>query len=109
MNETRRLLEAARLVTLTGPGGTGKSRLALQVAAELLAEYGDGVWLVELAPLADETMILPAIADLFSLGPQPGRPLEVVVVDFLRGKEMLLLLDNCEHLIEQVDLMRIHP
>jgi hypothetical protein len=96
----KQLLGGARLVTLTGPGGTGKTRLALQVAAELLEDYRNGVWLVELAPLGDETMVLPAIAKVFALQSGPGRSLESVLADFLRSKELLLLLDNCEHLIE---------
>jgi predicted ATPase len=88
------------LVTLTGPGGTGKTRLALQVAGEVSGSYRDGVWLVELAPLGDEALVLPAIAKIFALQAEPRRSLETVLVDFLRDKKMLLLLDNCEHLIE---------
>ena len=95
----KRLLEEARLVTFTGPGGTGKTRLALQVGGELLDSYRDGIWLAELAPLGDETMVLLAIAQVFALQTSPGRPLEAALADFLRGKELLLLLDNCEHLI----------
>jgi predicted ATPase/class 3 adenylate cyclase len=101
LKAAHRLLERARLVTLTGPGGTGKTRLALQVARELSDDYRDGVWWVELAPLADEAMVLPAIAGVFVLQPRPGQALETALADFLRSKEMLLLLDNCEHLIER--------
>ncbi|UCG23721.1 MAG: adenylate/guanylate cyclase domain-containing protein [Chloroflexota bacterium] len=97
----KRLLADGRLATFTGPGGTGKTRLALQVAGGLLEDYRDGVWLVELAPLGDEAMVLPALAKAFVLQPGPGRPLEAALADFLRGKELLLLLDNCEHLIEE--------
>ncbi len=98
--EARRLLAASHLLTLTGPGGTGKTRLALQIAAEVLPDYPDGVWLVELAPLADPAYILPALAAVFDLREQPDRPLQAVVTDYLRGKALLLLFDNCEHLIE---------
>jgi len=98
--EARRLLAASHLLTLTGPGGTGKTRLALQIAAEVLPDYPDGVWLVELAPLADPAYILPALAAVFDLREQPNRPLQAVVTDYLRGKALLLLFDNCEHLIE---------
>lgn len=101
----KELLMEGRLVTLIGPGGTGKTRLSVQVAAELQPQFEDGIWLAELAPLTDESMILLAIATLFSLQIQQGRPLEVVVADFLRGKEMLLILDNCEHLIEKCALL----
>jgi predicted ATPase/class 3 adenylate cyclase len=100
LKAAQELLEEARLVTLTGPGGTGKTRLALQVAGDALDDYRDGVWLVELAPLSDEALVLPTIARVFALQPSPGRSLEAVLADFLRGKELLLLLDNCEHLIE---------
>jgi predicted ATPase/class 3 adenylate cyclase len=96
----KQMLEQARLVTLTGPGGTGKTRLALQVARKVFDRYRDGVWLVELAPLTEETMVLPAIAKVFALQPDPARSLETVMADFLRDKKMLMLLDNCEHLIE---------
>lgn len=96
----KQMLEQARLVTLTGPGGTGKTRLALQVARKVFDRYRDGVWLVELAPLTEEAMVLPAIAKVFALQPDPGRSLETVMADFLRDKKMLMLLDNCEHLIE---------
>ena len=84
--EARRLLAATHLLTLTGPGGTGKTRLALQIAADVLPDYPDGVWLVELAPLADPAYILPALAAVFDLREQPGRPLQAVVTDYLRAQ-----------------------
>jgi predicted ATPase/class 3 adenylate cyclase len=96
----KQLLATTRLLTLTGPGGTGKTRLALQIAAEVLPDFPDGAWLVELAPLADPAYVLPALAAVFELRELPGRPLSVLVTDYLRGKTLLLLLDNCEHLIE---------
>lgn len=88
-----------RLLTLTGTGGTGKTRLALQVAAELLGEFPDGVWLVEFAPLADPALVPQAIATALGVREQPGRPLLDSIVDSLRAKTTLLILDNCEHLI----------
>jgi predicted ATPase len=89
-----------RLVTLTGPGGTGKTRLALRAAANLLNVFPDGVWLVELAPLADPELIPQTVAALFALKEEANRPLLATLIDYLRGKTALLILDNCEHLIQ---------
>jgi predicted ATPase/class 3 adenylate cyclase len=98
--EVRRLLASARLLTLTGPGGTGKTRLALQAAAEGLDLFPHGVWLVELAPLADPGLLPQAVAASLELRELPGRALLEALQDYLRPKTALLLLDNCEHLIE---------
>ncbi len=98
--EIRRLLGAARLVTLTGPGGTGKTRLSLEVGAQVLADFSHGVWLIELAPLSDPGQIYPALAQVFNLQELPFTPLANLVQDYLRDKKVLLVLDNCEHLIE---------
>ena len=98
--EIRNMLKAARLVTLTGPGGTGKTRLAIEVGAEELASFAHGIWLLELAPLTDDSQIMPAIAQIFSLHEHPFGPLKTLVMDYLRDKKLLLILDNCEHLIE---------
>jgi predicted ATPase len=87
------------LVTLTGSGGTGKTRLSLQIATEVLPSFTGGVWLVELAPLSDPTQVLPAVAAVLDLRSVPGMPLLNLVTDYLRGKQLLLILDNCEHLI----------
>ena len=98
--EVKRLLGTAHLLTLTGPGGTGKTRLSLQVAAEELSSFPDGVWFIELAPLADPSLAVQIIASALELREQFGRPLVDVITDYLRGKISLLLLDNCEHLVE---------
>ena len=92
-------LQTARLVTLTGSGGTGKTRLSLEIGSELLKSFANGVWLIELAPLSAPEQILPALAQVFGLQDLPDAVLEAQVVDYLRDKKLLLILDNCEHLI----------
>jgi predicted ATPase/class 3 adenylate cyclase/Tfp pilus assembly protein PilF len=88
-----------RLLTLTGVGGTGKTRLSLQVATEVMAEYADGVWLMELAPLADPALVPHAVATVLSVREEPGQPLMQTLVRHLKAKHLLLMLDNCEHLL----------
>ena len=95
----RALVESSRLVTLTGAGGAGKTRLGLQVAAGLLDRSGDGVWLVELAAVTDENAVAPAISAALQLAAQPGRPALQALLDALAPQDMLIVLDNCEHLI----------
>jgi predicted ATPase/class 3 adenylate cyclase len=98
--EGEKLLASTRMLTFIGPGGTGKTRLCLRVAAEQLSEFKDGVWLIELAQLADATYVLSNIASTFNLRELPGARLIDTVTDYLRAKQLLLVLDNCEHLIE---------
>ena len=93
------LLKTTRLLTLTGPGGSGKTRLALHLAADVLDRYPDGVWLVELAPVTDPAAVGTAVAAAVHIGEQPGRPLVETISAALRKRRLLLLLDNCEHLI----------
>ncbi len=97
--EIRRLLDTVRLLTLTGVGGAGKTRLALQIAADVLEEYPDGAWLVELAPLADPVLLPGVMATALKVRDQPDRPILNVLTEYLEQKRLLLLLDNCEHLI----------
>jgi predicted ATPase/class 3 adenylate cyclase len=99
MNEVRALVESRRLVTLTGAGGSGKTRLALQVAAELLDGSGDGVWLAELAAVTDGDAVPAAICEALGLGDQPGRAVLDRLLDALAFQFVLIVLDNCEHLI----------
>jgi predicted ATPase/class 3 adenylate cyclase len=98
--ETTKRLAEARLLTLIGPGGTGKTRLSIKLGDDQLALYPDGVWLIELAPLADPALIMQTIASVFGLRESPDRPLVEQVTDYLRAKSALIILDNCEHLID---------
>lgn len=100
IEKIKRLLSHARLLTLTGAGGSGKTRLALQVAADMLEEFTNGVWFVELASLADAALIAQSVATNLRLQEQQGTSLEEVLKAYLRAKSLLLILDNCEHLIE---------
>jgi non-specific serine/threonine protein kinase len=97
--EVRGLLGAARLVTLTGAGGAGKTRLALAVAGELVREYVDGVWLVDLAALADPPLVASAVAAVLGLREEPRRAHLDTLIDHLKARDLLLVLDNCEHLV----------
>jgi predicted ATPase len=99
MEEAGILLASTRLLTFIGPGGGGKTRLSFQVAAAQLPGFKDGVWVVELAPLADPAFIVSSIASVFGLGEMQGIPLIQTVLDYLRAKQLLLVLDNCEHLV----------
>src|ERR671913_1762039 len=98
--EVKRLLEDSRLLTLTGSGGCGKTRLALAVASELSEGFEDGVWLVELAPLADPSLVAQAVGSTLGVREQPGRSLTEMLSGYLGSKKLLLVLDNCEHLVE---------
>lgn len=91
------LLESTSLLTITGPGGTGKTRLALEIGRELIDQFKDGVWLVELADLPDQAEVTPVVATV--LGPGVALQLNALVA-FLKLRELLLILDNCEHLLE---------
>src|SRR5918998_4342554 len=98
--EVKRLLEYNRFLTLTGSGGCGKTRLALAAARELVERFEDGVWLVELASLSDLALLPQAVASTLGVREQPGRSLIETLSDYLGSKKVLLVLDNCEHLIE---------
>lgn len=93
-------LASGRLVTITGAGGTGKTRLALAVAGDLAARFPDGAWLVELASLTTPTLLPQAIAEALGVQVRPGGDHLATLLEFLRGRDMLLFLDNCEHLVE---------
>jgi predicted ATPase len=99
MAEIKRLLSTVRLVTLHGPGGAGKTRLAMQVAADLFDWYHDGVWLVELAPVADPGLVPQTVASALGLR-EPARVVTEVLNDFLATRALLLVLDNCEQVLK---------
>lgn len=98
--EIARLLRTTRLVTLTGVGGCGKTRLALEVARELIAGYSDGVWLVELAPLEDDALVAQTVAAVFDMRELADQPIATALASTLRRRSLLLVLDNCEHLLD---------
>jgi predicted ATPase/DNA-binding SARP family transcriptional activator/DNA-binding CsgD family transcriptional regulator len=98
--EVKRALAMTRLLTLTGAGGSGKTRLALEIARNLVGAYPDGVWLVELAPLSEGALVPQVVADTLGVSEQPGRPPIETLIEALREKELLLALDNCEHLVD---------
>jgi predicted ATPase/class 3 adenylate cyclase len=100
LSETQEKLGSCRLLTLVGPGGTGKTRLSIQIGIDQLDRFKDGVWQVELAPIMDPAFIVSTIADVFQLREAQGVPLITLLSDYLRAREILLLLDNCEHLVE---------
>lgn len=100
IEEIMGLLSSARLVTLTGAGGCGKTRLSLQIAADSLEDFADGAWLIELAPLADPTLVTQTLASTFHLQERSEHSLETTLKDYLLDKNLLLILDNCEHLLQ---------
>ncbi|OYD61365.1 protein kinase domain-containing protein [Rhodococcus sp. OK302] len=102
LTEVKNLLSASRLVTLTGVGGVGKTRLALRVAANAQRDFADGVWLVELGELHDESLVVAAVAATLGVRDQSARPLQDIVVEFLASRTLLLVLDNCEQVINAV-------
>jgi len=102
MLEVKRELAMTRLLTLTGTGGSGKTRLALEVARELVGAYPDGVWLAELAPLSEGELVPQTVAQALGVKERPGEQLTDTLVEFLRARHTLLVLDNCEHLVEAV-------
>jgi predicted ATPase len=100
MVEVKQALTGTRLLTLTGAGGSGKTRLALEAARDLIESYPDGVWLIELAPLSDEELVPKAVAEALEVPERPVQPPAETLAEVLRSSELLLILDNCEHLLE---------
>lgn len=102
IDRVQALLDAGRLVTLTGPGGCGKTRLAQHVAVERLDRFPEGVWFVDLASIIDPVLVPSAIGSALGIRESPAQPLEETLKMQLRDSQMLLLLDNCEHVVEAV-------
>jgi predicted ATPase/DNA-binding CsgD family transcriptional regulator len=100
MEEVKRKLAITRLLTLTGVGGSGKTRLALEVARDLIEAYPHGVWLVELAPLSEAALVPKAVAEALEVTERPVEPLAETLAEVFRDRQLLLILDNCEHLLE---------
>ncbi|HYA51109.1 MAG TPA: AAA family ATPase, partial [Streptosporangiaceae bacterium] len=100
LGELRQLLGATRALTLCGTGGIGKTRLALQILAAVADEFPDGVWFVELGDLQQPDLVVSRVAAAVGVGEEPGRPLLDTLADALRPRQLLLALDNCEHLID---------
>jgi non-specific serine/threonine protein kinase len=103
--QVRQLLTTTRLLTLTGPGGCGKSRLALVVATDQAPDYPDGAWLVELATLTGPALLPQAVATTLDIREEPQRPLVATLTSALQSRVLLLVLDNCEHLVEACALL----
>ena len=99
VREVAALLDRNRLVTVTGPGGTGKTRLAAEVARQAAGRFADGAWLVELAPLRDPALVPAVAAAALGVRDQPGVPAAGAVTQALARQQLLLVLDNCEHVI----------
>jgi predicted ATPase/class 3 adenylate cyclase/DNA-binding CsgD family transcriptional regulator len=100
LTQLRKLLGQSRVVTLTGAGGVGKTRLAIQVAAAVAPEFGDGAWYADLAPLNDPELVVVTVARALGLPDQPGRSTMDSLLRFVRDRQMLVVLDNCEHLLD---------
>ena len=100
LTQLRELLAQNRVVTLSGAGGVGKTRLAIQVAAAMAGEFSDGVWCVDLAPLTDPDLVPVTVARALGLPDQPGRSTMDSLLRFVRDRQMLVVLDNCEHLLD---------
>jgi predicted ATPase/class 3 adenylate cyclase len=103
--EIKALLEQHRFVTLVGTGGVGKTRCAIQVGGDLLDGSGDGVWLGELAPISDPSLVASVVAQALNVQGEANRPVLETVLAFLRRKRLLLILDNCEHVIEEARII----
>lgn len=99
IEEIKELFTNTRLITLTGAGGTGKTRISIQIALEMIDEFENGVWLIELSPVTDPELIVKEISNILNLKEDPGIDNLVALKEFLKEKSILLIIDNCEHLL----------
>jgi predicted ATPase/class 3 adenylate cyclase len=97
--EASALLARTRLLTLLGMGGMGKTRLSLQIAADVMDQYPDGVWFIDLAPVRDRELVVGEVAQVLGIAEEPGRPLLQTLCAHVRSRQLLVILDNCEHLV----------
>jgi predicted ATPase/class 3 adenylate cyclase/DNA-binding CsgD family transcriptional regulator len=105
ITELQQIIADNRLVTLTGAGGAGKTRLAVEVTAQVVGEFPDGVWFIDLAPITNPVVVPVTVARTLGLPDQPGRSTMEILLGFVGDRSMLLLLDNCEHLLDACDQM----
>jgi DNA-binding winged helix-turn-helix (wHTH) protein len=99
--ELRHLLRSTRLLSLTGPGGVGKTRLALRLGLEVSREFSDGVWMVDLAPLTSSALVGQSIASVLGVRESRERSVQDALVEYLRDRDLLLMLDTCEHVVDR--------
>lgn len=101
LSDIKKLLSSTRLLTLLGSGGTGKTRLALQAGADMIDEFANGVWLVELAEISDPSKLAQTVLRALGAEENPAKSMDETLADFLKDKQILLILDNCEHVIDE--------
>lgn len=105
LEQVKKLLENIRLVTLLGVGGLGKTRLSQQVAAAVLDDYPDGVWFVDLAPQTDKRLLPQTVASVLGVKEEPGRSVDEALIEYVKDRQLLLMLDNCEHMVDECALL----
>jgi predicted ATPase/DNA-binding CsgD family transcriptional regulator len=102
LGDLRLLVSTVRALTLCGPGGIGKTRLAMRLGWQLAGDFPDGVWMAELAATSDPTLVARQVANVLGISEEPGRPATATLGDALRGRQLLLILDTCEHLVDAI-------
>ncbi len=102
LGDLRLLMSSVRALTLCGPGGIGKTRLAMRLGSQLAGDFPDGVWLAELAATSDPTLVAGQVANVLGISEEPGRPVAATLGDALRSRQLLLVLDTCEHLVDTI-------
>lgn len=101
ISEIKKTLTNSRLITLLGPGGTGKTRLSMQIAADMIDEYSNGVFIAEMAQISDPSLVIQTLMNCLGVNEVKGQSQELTLAEFLKDKEMIIILDNCEHLINE--------